>query len=124
MNSLYTDTHPDVRSVQDAILRRMSAQEKVRIVSSMTRTMIYHARRSIRRSHPDLTDREIDLRFVELHYGEDLARGMRASRARSPGPSGGLWRASPASSPMSADRRSRCMRCRSACIRGPIPGRR
>jgi hypothetical protein len=35
------------------------------------------ARAAIRRSLPHPTDEEVSLRFVELHYGRELARGLR-----------------------------------------------
>jgi len=76
MKKSLTDTHPDAQAVQDGLLRKMSTQEKFRLVSSMTQTVIHHAKRSIRRNNPLLTDREVGVRFVELHYGEELAHGL------------------------------------------------
>lgn len=32
----------------------------------------------VSRARPDATPQEIDLRFVELHYGPDLAAALRA----------------------------------------------
>ena len=76
MNTFLSDTHPDAQAVQDALLRKMTTQEKVQLVSSMTQTVIHHAKRAIRRNDPLLTDREVELRFVQLHYGEKLAHNL------------------------------------------------
>jgi hypothetical protein len=35
------------------------------------------SRRAIRRQHPDWDEREVQLHFVALHYGEDLASRVR-----------------------------------------------
>ena len=35
------------------------------------------SKRAIARTHPDLTAREVELRFIELHYGKELADAVR-----------------------------------------------
>jgi hypothetical protein len=35
------------------------------------------ARAGIRRANPDLTERELQLLFVEVHYGRELAERLR-----------------------------------------------
>ena len=44
---------------------------------SLTATAISLSRRAIARAHPELSPEEIDLKFVELHYGKQLAAGLR-----------------------------------------------
>ncbi len=44
--------------------------------------MMGMAQRSLRRARPEATADEIAVLFVSLHYGEDLARRLRADLAR------------------------------------------
>jgi len=44
---------------------------------AMTATVIGAARRALARAHPGISKQEIDILFVELHYGSDLADGLR-----------------------------------------------
>lgn len=46
---------------------------------AFTRQLSWHA---LRRAHPDLSKREIDLKFVEELYGPDLASRVRTRLAR------------------------------------------
>ena len=73
----HTDTHPDAEAVQIELLRRTSVSRRVAMVCSMTRLAVSSSRRACRRAHPELTERELDLLFVELNYGSDLAQRLR-----------------------------------------------
>ena len=73
----HTDTHPDAEAVQIESLRRVSVSQRVALMRSMTRMAVSSSRRACRRAHPELTERELDLLFVELNYGSDLAERLR-----------------------------------------------
>jgi hypothetical protein len=45
---------------------------------SLSQSAIELSRRAIRRRHPDASEEELGLLFVELHYGRDLADRVRA----------------------------------------------
>lgn len=77
MGILSRDTRPDAEAVQIALLRRASPARKLRLVRSLTATVVGWSRRAIRRANPEADEREVLLRFVALHYGEDLAAAVR-----------------------------------------------
>ena len=74
---MHSDTHPDAEKVQIDLLRKASTSERFALTCSLTATAISLSRRAIARADPDLSPREIDLKFVELHYGRELAGRLR-----------------------------------------------
>ena len=44
----------------------------------MSQTMIQASRRNIRKLHPDASEEEITLIFVELYYGKEIAHLVRS----------------------------------------------
>jgi hypothetical protein len=70
------DTDPEAERVQIELLRRAGLPARVRIAASLTRTVIALARRAIRRSLGNASEDDVAVRFVELHYGQELARGV------------------------------------------------
>jgi hypothetical protein len=80
-----SDTSCDLADFQIELLRRATVAERLALVVSLTRTTIGLSRRAIARANPRATQRELDLIFVDLHYGSDLADRVRAHReARAP----------------------------------------
>jgi hypothetical protein len=71
------DTDPEAERVQIELMRRAGVGGRVRLAASLTRTVIALARRAIRHSLPDSTEEDVGLRFVELHYGRELAAEVR-----------------------------------------------
>jgi hypothetical protein len=79
------DTDVEAENVQMALLREAGATRRIRMALSLSAQVIGLAHQAIRRSHPQATDEDVRLRFVELHYGPDLAADVRrflASRRR------------------------------------------
>lgn len=79
-----TDTHPDAERVQIGLLRKASVARRVGLARSFSRMAIQLARRAIRRAHPEADEENVGLRFVSLHYGEELAGRLRAYLAAGP----------------------------------------
>lgn len=75
---MLSDTSPDAERVQIELLRRASVAERAACMHTMTAWTIELARRGIQRANPGLSDEEVGLRFVELHYGRQLADRVRA----------------------------------------------
>ena len=73
-----SDTHPKAERVQLDLLRRASVARRLALTRSISATAIQLSRRAIARANPDLSPRELDLLFVEYHYGADLAQRLRA----------------------------------------------
>ena len=71
------DTHPDARDVQVALLREAGVARRFALVCSMSETAIYWSRQAIAKANPTLTKRELDLKFLATHHGQDLADRVR-----------------------------------------------
>ena len=72
------DTSIDAERVQIALLRAAPIGKRLHLALSLSATVIGAARRALARARPHATKRELDLRFVELHYGAQLAEALRA----------------------------------------------
>ncbi|GAB5439656.1 MAG: hypothetical protein Fues2KO_00050 [Fuerstiella sp.] len=72
-----SDTSDEALTVQLECLRQMSPQEPLRRAcawSGQVRRMAFDA---IRRRHPEFSEDEFRLRFIELTYGKELADEVR-----------------------------------------------
>jgi hypothetical protein len=76
------DTAPDADAVQIALLRAAPVGRRLHIALALSATAISAARRGLARAYPRSTAGDLDLRFVELHYGADAAAGLRADLSR------------------------------------------
>jgi hypothetical protein len=76
------DTAPDAERVQVALLRAAPVARRLHIAMALSATILGVARRALARAQPHATSQELDLRFVELHYGADAAAGLRADLDR------------------------------------------
>ena len=75
--SQMNDTHPAAEQVQIELLRKATVEQRLHLVRSLTATSRQMAWQAIRQVHPHATDEEIDIMFVALHYGQDLADRVR-----------------------------------------------
>jgi len=76
------DTSAEAERVQIDLIRRAPVSRRLRIAWSLSATVIGVARQALVRAEPHASSQEIDLRFVELHYGRDLAAALRAELIR------------------------------------------
>jgi hypothetical protein len=72
-----TDTSPEAEAVQLECLRRMTPQQRITQVCAASRQVKRMAFDAIRRRHPDYSEDEVQLLFIELTYGADLAQKVR-----------------------------------------------
>jgi hypothetical protein len=72
------DTDPQAEHVQIELIRRLSVAQRISLVRSLSRTTMFLSRRAIQRANPSMSEREVDLAFVELHYGKELAGRLRS----------------------------------------------
>ena len=73
-----SDTSDEALAVQLECLRQMSPQERLRPAcawSGQVRRMAFDA---IRRRHPEYSEDEVRLTFIELTYGKELADEVRS----------------------------------------------
>ena len=73
-----SDTHPDAERVQIELLRKMTPERRAALASELRNRTYWNARRAIAEAHPELSDQDQKLLFIEVHYGADLARRVRA----------------------------------------------
>ena len=79
---MLSDTSTEAENVQIEILRRMSVAQRLGRMREWTRTLVHLSREGLARANPGLDDRELDLLWVEHHYGRDLALRLRDYREK------------------------------------------
>ena len=79
------DTSAEAERVQVDLLRKAPVSRRLQLAWSLSATVIGAARRALARAQPHVSHQEIGLRFVELHYGQDLAAALRADLIRRDG---------------------------------------
>jgi len=74
---MLSDTHPDAERVQIELWRQTTGTQKVAQMRSLTSLVIGLSRRAIARANPHLDHHEVDMLWVEINYGKDLAARLR-----------------------------------------------
>ena len=74
---MQTDTHPDAETVLVELWRRKTPAERFARLCELTEMTRRNAKRAIQQALPEASREEVNLRFVELHYGRDLANELR-----------------------------------------------
>ncbi|MFH1038260.1 MAG: hypothetical protein V1789_06280 [PVC group bacterium] len=77
MNIQTYDTNSSAEKVQLDLLRQASVAERFSLARSLSRTVIRLSRRAIARANPQMNEDEVNLQFISLHYGSDLADRLR-----------------------------------------------
>ena len=77
------DTDAEADRVQMDLLRSATPARRAGLALSLTSTVVGLARLALARQDPAATDEEIGVRFVKLHYGQELGSALAAHlRAR------------------------------------------
>lgn len=76
-----SDTDPEAARVHLELLRGASAERRLRLAFSLSRTVMSLSRGGLSRILPGASQQEVGLRFVALHYGSLLAAEVRADLA-------------------------------------------
>ncbi len=71
------DTHPEVEEFQVSLIRGASIAKRISRVRSLSESTLRLSRRAIMRANPDLDEKELSLKIVSYHYGEELAGYLR-----------------------------------------------
>ena len=71
------DTTAEAEDVQVAVLRTFPVSRRLALAFSLTAASIAASKRALARAMPGASDAERTARFVELHYGPDLASEIR-----------------------------------------------
>ncbi len=76
-----SDTDPDVLRLQVEFLRQATPARRVQLALSLSASVMQLAYAGIRRRLPGISDLDASLQFVEIHYGADVAKAIRARLA-------------------------------------------
>lgn len=71
-----SDTTCDSAQAQLRLLREKSPSERLALAARLSSDIIHAAKRAIARVHPGFSQSEVALRFIQLHYGHDLAHAL------------------------------------------------
>jgi hypothetical protein len=72
------DTHPDVRALQDAIVRRMSPEQRLLSAFELSEAARELLRARLRSEHPDWTPRDVAREMLRLAlHPEPLPEALR-----------------------------------------------
>lgn len=75
--SFPTDTTPEAEATHLALLRQAGLSRRVALMRSLSRQAVELSRQALAQRHPDLSQEDLDLAFIALCYGEDLADRVR-----------------------------------------------
>jgi hypothetical protein len=70
------DTNPEIERVQYEMLRKLGPAERVRLMRSLSQDVMQMSWRAVQRANPEASHKEIDLLFVAMIYGEELAANL------------------------------------------------
>jgi hypothetical protein len=76
------DTSVEAEAVQASGFRALSIGRRLRIAFGLSASVITLARRAIRRAAPSASQTAQNLRFVRLHYGEQLGAELEIELRR------------------------------------------
>jgi hypothetical protein len=74
---MLSDTHPDAERVQVELIRKKTISERFAMVRSLTAFTIDLSRRAIAKANPNLSPQELQIKYIEMFYGIELARRVR-----------------------------------------------
>ncbi|MEX2170030.1 MAG: hypothetical protein WD851_12035 [Pirellulales bacterium] len=77
MTANLSDTSIVVEEAQLRLLREKSSAQRAMLAIRLSSEVVRAAKRAIARVDPSLSARQVELRFVELHYGQVLAEAVR-----------------------------------------------
>jgi hypothetical protein len=75
--SALSDTDPETARIHAELLRRAGPVRRAQMAMSLSADVIALARAALRRRDPCASEAELSVRFAELHYGRDVAEGLR-----------------------------------------------
>ncbi len=78
-----SDTTREAEAVQQELIRRMTPAERLAKSLTLSCDLMRLSKAAIRRRHPTMTEDEVRIKFIELHYGLELAESVRQWRENS-----------------------------------------
>ena len=74
---MISDTRKHIQRLQIERSRKSNPAEKITQVREMTDFVVRLSRRAIARANPGFSQEEVNLRWVEINYGPQLASELR-----------------------------------------------
>jgi hypothetical protein len=74
---MLSDTSLEIEEAQLQLLRLMTPSDRSALAAKMSTEVIRASKRAIARLNPNFTPRQVEHYYIELHYGKELADGMR-----------------------------------------------
>jgi hypothetical protein len=72
-----SDTNAKIEKIQIALLSKLSLSERISRLRSLSQTVIKLSRRAIRRANPELSEKDLNYKFVAYHYGNEIAEKFK-----------------------------------------------
>jgi len=73
MNTQSIDTHSSSEQVFISLLREKSIAQKFSQIRSLSQSTMQLSKRAIARANKGMSDQKINIFFIDLHYGKELA---------------------------------------------------
>jgi hypothetical protein len=77
MKTQSIDTHPKTERMLISLLKQKSTAKKFSQIRSLSQMSIQLSRRAISRANKTFDENQINLLFINYHYGKDLAERVR-----------------------------------------------
>jgi hypothetical protein len=76
-SKILSDTHPVMEAKQLELIRQASVGRRLELMRALTRNSMLLSYRAIAAANPGASTRELDLLFVQYHYGSELAEKLK-----------------------------------------------
>lgn len=73
MQTQSIDTHSKAENIIISLLREKSSAKKFSLIRSLSRLTIQLSKRAIQRANKGIDDNQVNLIFIDLHYGRELS---------------------------------------------------
>lgn len=77
MKTQSIDTHTKAEQFQVSLLREKSTASKFAQIRSLSKSTIQLSKRAIFRANKGISEQQLNLLFINLHYGQDLANRIK-----------------------------------------------
>ena len=73
MFNIPNDTSADAERKQIELLRKATPARRLQLTCSLSGQVLAWSWEALRRTHPQMSECELRVRFAEIHYGRDIA---------------------------------------------------
>ena len=77
MRTQSIDTHSDAEKILIPLLKKESISKKLSQIRSLSQMTIQLSRRAISRANENLNEEQVNLLFINYHYGNDLEKRVK-----------------------------------------------